>query len=216
MNAISIRIAATIALTAGLLAGATAPTLADPAPPHVVAAKSEPLIKKSCRVAFIAKWRRIHHRSVTHADYYYESRRKAMQVMYDQLRWLLADPTTHDLIPAHEAAVARDRQTYQPLVAKQRDEYFKEVDTFRAKYLRGTCLSKDGKVLFKTGMRYLRAIYKDIYKAHENLFGMEQAVETAQADLAGQYLQDADLEHETVVENLDHSIDVYQQFRHAE
>lgn len=213
MNA-AIRIAATFALIAGLFAGTSAPVLADSNPQsRTLNSKTEPLIKNSCRKDFLRTWRRIHHRSVTHAAYYYESRRKAMQVAYDQLRWLLADPTTHELIPAHEAAVARDRETYQPLVAKQRDEYYKEVDTFRTAYLHGKCLSKTGRGVFITGMRYLRATYQDIYKAHEKLFGMEQAVETAQADLAGQYLQDADLEYATVEENFQQAIDAYQRFR---
>jgi hypothetical protein len=215
MHAVAIRIAVVLGLIAGLFAATTAPALADPAPPRAVSAKAEPLVKKGCASRFIRTWRRINHASVAHADYYYESRRKAMQVMYDQLRWLLADPEAQDLIPAHEAMVARDREEYQPLVAKQRDEYLQEVATFRAKYLQGQCLSKDGKQLFKTGMRYLRRTYQDIYKAHEKLFGMELAVMTAQADLAGQYLQDADLEHATVEENLDHSLDAYDRFRKA-
>lgn len=213
MNAISIRITAAFALIVGLLAGSPSPALADLGPPHAVSAKTEPLIKKGCGKRFIRQWRRINHRSVTHADYYYESRRKAMQVMYDQLRWLLANPEAHDLIPAHEALVARDREEYQPLVAKQRDEYYEEVDTFRATYLKGTCLSKDGKDLFKAGMRYTRRTYQDIYTAHAKLFGMELAVMTAQADVAGQYLQDADLEHSTVEENFGHALDVYQKFK---
>lgn len=215
MHAIAIRLVAAIALIAGLLVGAAVPSLANPGPLRVAAGKSEPLIKQSCQKKFIREWRRIHHQSVTHADYYYEGRRKAMQVMYDQLRWLLADPQAHELIPAHEAMVARDRETYQPLVAKQRDEYYKEVDTFRATYRHSKCLSDRGKDLFKTGMRYLRRTFEDIYKAHGKLFGMEGAVITAQADLAGQYLQDADLEHATVVENLDHSLAVYEKFRDA-
>lgn len=215
MNAIVIRIVALLALVAGLFAGAAVPSVADPGPPRAIAAKSEPLIRPSCKKEFLRAWHQISHIQLPDASYYYESRRKAMQVMYDQLRWLVADPQAHDLIPGHEAMAARDREAYQPIVARQRDKDYKAVKTLRATYLKGNCLSDRGKDQFKTAMRYLKESFEDIYRAEANLFGMEGAVITAQVDLAGQYLTDADLEYATIDEHFPKVVAAYQQFKHA-
>ena len=136
-----------------------------------------------------------------HAYDYYEGRRKAEQVMFDQMRWVLADPQAHDLIPVFEQQAADDRAQYQPVVAKLRDDNFKDIKGFQLKYLHNGCLTKAGTAIFTDGIRDLRASFKDIYKAHEQLFRVNLALQTAQMDLATQCMQDADLEAATIEEN---------------
>ncbi|HRY10825.1 MAG: hypothetical protein H6526_09455 [Actinobacteria bacterium] len=204
---------AAAALVLGLLGGTAAPVAAQGDPPGAVAAKSEPLLTKKCRKQFRAGFHdKLWLDNLHHAASYFEGRRKAEQVMYDQLRWALADPEAWDLIPGIEAAAARDRADYQPVVTKQRDEYNTQTKQFERSFTRSDCLtSAKSKNIFKAAMRYLRAGFKDIYKGHEKLFAANGAIQTAQADLAGQYLTDADLEYETVVENALHARKQYRE-----
>lgn len=204
---------AVVALVLGLLGGTAAPVAAQGDPPRVVAAKAEPLLTKKCRKQLRAGFhQKLWIDNLHHATTYYEGRRTAEQAMYDQLRWALADPEAWDLIPEIEAMAARDRAAYQPVVAKQRDEYNTQTKQFERKFMRSDCLtSAKSTNIFKDAVRYLRAGFKDIYKAHEKLFGVNLAIQTAQADLAGQYLTDADLEYATVVENMWHA---REQYRH--
>ena len=197
----AIRIVTSIALVTGLFAGPTISATADPGPPRTTAAKTETLIKKKCLKGFRADWRKLNYEVWAHAYDYYEGRRKAEQVMFDQMRWALADPEAHDLIPVFEQAAAVDRAQYQPVVAKLRDDNFKDIKGFQSKYLRNGCLSKPGTAVFSDGIRDLRASFKDIYKAHEQLFRVNLALQTAQMDLATQCMQDADLEAATIEES---------------
>lgn len=210
MDATPVRWIAVLVLLLGL--GVAPPALADPGPPHAVAAKAQPLITKKCQKQFRADWRKLNHDTWAHAFDYYEARRKAEQVIYDQLRWLLSDPEAQELIPGHEAAAAKVLAEVKPIVASQRDEYLKELDAFAKKYSR-KCLSDEGTTVFKAGMRALRASFNDIYSAHEQLFRANLAVQTAQADLAGQCLQDADLEASTTEENWRRSYDEFAKLR---
>ncbi len=194
------------AVVVGLLGGASAPALAaPPGAPRAVAAKADPPpMTNKCRKQFKSGFRqKLLHDDWAHAYDYYEGRRKAEQAMYDQLRWMLADPQAQDLIPGLEAAAARDRAAYQPVIAKQRDENYKDLKQFERKFTASGCLtSARSRNIFKDAMRLLRASFQDIYKAHEKLFGVNLAIQTAQADLAGQYMSDADLEAATVEENM--------------
>lgn len=211
MKATPILLVASLVLTLGLWAGTASPGFADEAPPHTVAGKSEQLITSKCRARLRRDWREINLLVLSHAFHYYQGRRKAEQVIYDQLRWLLADPEAHDLIPIHEAGAAKINDETKAIVAKQRDEYTAEVNRFEKKYLgRRPCLSEDGARLFKRAMRPFHISLKDIYKAHEQLFRSNFAVQTAQADLAGQALQDADIQSATVEEDWERSIDLFQ------
>lgn len=213
MSATLTRAVVSTALVAGLFAGIAAPGVADHEPSRKVAVKSAPLIKKKCLRGFRADWRKLNHGDWAHAYEYYEARRKAEQVIYDQLRWLLADPNAHDLIPGHEAAAAIVLAQVQPIVAGLRDENTRSLKAFESKYTGDGCLSRDGERVFKRGMRALRASFKDIDQAHQQLFRANMAVQTAQADLAGQCLQDADIEAATISENWQRSYDEFRTLR---
>lgn len=211
----AIRLVTSIVLLLGLFGGAVvAPAVADQESPRSVAAKSEPLMKKKCRQDFRSRLLDLNLDVWVHAYNYYEGRRKAEQVMVDQLRWALADPQAHGLIPIIEQAAAVDRANYQPVVAKLRDDNTKDLDKFASRYLGNGCLSEDGKKLFKGGIKYFRASFKDIYKAHEQLFRVNLAVQTAQMAVAEQALQDADLEAATISENWHHAYDKFYPLKH--
>lgn len=210
----AIRIVTAIALVTGLFTGPVITATADPGPPRTAAAKTETLIKKKCLKGFRADWRVLNHDVWAHAYDYYEGRRKAEQAMSDQMRWILADPEAHDLIPVFEQQAADDRAQYQPVVAKLRDDNFKDIKAFQSKYLHNGCLSKAGAAVFNDGIRDLRASFKDIYKAHEQLFRVNLAVQTAQMDLAAQCMQDADLEAATIEENWQRSSKHFLRLRH--
>ena len=138
----------------------------------------------------------------------YDEHRKSEQVLYDQLRWLLASPDDHDDIPVLEQSAAGLLTLLRPTIVKQRDKTYNRLDRFRDKYLGNGCLGKDGKSTLKEGVRYWRRHLKDIYKGHERLFAANMAVQTAQADLAGQAMQDAELEVATAQENLERAFDL--------
>ena len=170
-------------------------------------AVNKPLMKAKCHSGFRKK-RRALARDWAHAYDYYEARRKAVQASYDNLRWLLADPEAHDLIPTFEQSAAKQYADYLPVIAAQRDEKYNGLKAFRAEYLKNGCLpGKKSKATFTAGTKYWRTSLGDIYAAHGRLFRALLALQTAQADLAGQHLTDADMEEATVGENFQHAMD---------
>ncbi len=198
----SLLIVTTVLVVVSLLGVAAAPAVALQPTNNSVVAKAPPLMKKKCVREFRRENREKLHYRANVAWRTYEQHRKAEQVLYDRLRWFLADPNEHDAIPYLEKGAAEFRALLQPTVAKQRDQLNKDLDHFRSKYLNNGCLpSKEGKSVFKEAMRYYKKSADDIFKAQEQLFAANLAVQTAQADLAGQALQDADLEFATVEEN---------------
>lgn len=194
--------AVSVLLLTGPMGVAVAPATADHHPVSTVSAQASPLMKKKCVKAFKRDNRgKLHYRANV-AWKTYEQHRASEQVMYDQLRWFLADPNAQEAIPELEKGAAEFLALLQPTVAKQRDKLYKDLDTVRGKYLTNGCLpSKHGKQVFKEAMRFYKNSADDIFKVQERLFAANMAVQTAQADLAGQALQDADLEFATVEEN---------------
>ncbi len=187
-------IACAMALTALGLPGAT-PQQA-PAPP---------LMKSSCSDTFQRKdLKKLHYRANV-AWTTYEQHRKSEQVLYDQLRWYLADPNEQDSIPVLEQSAAQAADLLKPTVAKQRTKLNKDLKQIRHEYLTNGCLPSDrAKDVFKDALRYYKRSADDIFAAQGRLFAANLAIQTAQADLAGQAISDADLEFATVEENAIH------------
>lgn len=198
-----IRLTIPLAVLAGLLGGASARGVP---PPAATDGASQPVpatvvASSSCKAGFRKDLRKINNREWAHAYDYYTARGNAERVLYDQMRWALSDPEAHELIPVYERAAAVDRATYQPVVAGLRDDNKQAVRTFEAKYLAKDCWNKRGTKTFTSGIRSLKASFADIYKAHEQLFRVNLALQTAQMDKAEQAFADADLEAATISEN---------------
>lgn len=197
-----VRITTSPALLACLLGGAVTPVVADGQINGTVAGKTPALLKKKRMKEFKQdEPRKLHYRANV-AWKTYEQHRKSEQVLCDQLRWFLADPNEQDSIPVLEQSAAQLLAPSRPIVAKQRDQLNKDLDRVRTKCLTNGCLpSKDAKTAFKEALRYYKRSADNIFKAQGRLFAANMALQTAQADLAGKALQDADLEFATVEEN---------------
>lgn len=199
----STSLTASLVLATGLLAAPAAPvSAAGPSPVSAIAAKQKHKLPDRCWPSYKHDLQRLRRRM----DYqlpHYDSHHASVDKLLDNMVDVLVSGA-HDVLPQMEAGVAEYRETLSPIIAGDRHEVNKLVDQVQKQ--NKNCFSARRQEKFLTGMKAVRAAFRDLFRSYEKVQMAAGYLTTAQTAKAQEALNDAQLEAATVEDQLDQGI----------
>ncbi len=203
MNARSTtRLTASLVLATGLLAAPTVPAPAAGPPPASVLAKSKHKLPDRCWPSYKHDLQRLQRRMDTQLPHY-EAHYASVNAQLDNMVDVLSSGAT-DVLPQMEEGVSQYRETLTPIIASDRTQVDKLLDSVQKQ--NKSCFKGKRQDKFLAGMKTVRAAYRDLFRAYERVQTAAGFLTTAQTAKAQGALNEAQVEAATVADMSDRGI----------
>lgn len=197
------RLAASLVVATGLVAGPLTPALsATPAPTAVVTAKPKPKLPDRCWPSYKHDLQRVKLRmdyQLPHYDAHHASVSKLLDNMVDLL-------TSGDqrYLPQMEQGVSTYRETLTPIIADDRDTTTKVLNSVQK--ANKDCFRGHRQAKFLSAMATIRAAFRDLFGAYATVQLAAYHLTTAQTAKAQEALNKAQVDSATVEDQFDRAM----------